>query len=92
MEYTIHSAEMLFTGSSASNTQAARAAIRLVIFSLCSMRASDPLKSKRVETSLLVWSIALLTSAWSASETMSNEGVAGAIILMLAGRLSSHIR
>ncbi len=45
-------------------------------FSLLSTRASDPLKSKRVPTSLFVWSTALPTSTLFTSETMSNEGMA----------------
>ncbi len=45
------------------------------VLSACSTRASEPLKSKRVETSLLVWSTALRTSTWFTSETMSNEGM-----------------
>src|SRR3990167_1471255 len=43
--------------------------------SACSTRASEPLKSKRVPTSLLVCSIAFLTSVLSTSETMSKVGM-----------------
>src|SRR5690606_15180340 len=40
------------------------------------MRASDPLKSKRLAISLLAWSTALRTSIASLSETTSNVGMA----------------
>src|SRR5512135_2823559 len=43
--------------------------------SACSTRASEPLKSKRVLTSLLVCSTAFLTSVFSTSETMSKDGM-----------------
>src|SRR5919201_497186 len=39
----------------------------------CSIVGSVPLKSKRVPTSRRVWSSALISSAWSYSETTSNE-------------------
>src|SRR5690348_16291553 len=39
------------------------------------MRASDPLQSKRVLTSLFTWSTAFLTSCLSTSETISNDGI-----------------
>ena len=42
-------------------------------------RESEPLKSKRVETSLFVCSTAFLTSCLSTSETMSNEGMVEAL-------------
>src|SRR5688572_5964300 len=43
--------------------------------SFCSTRASEPLKSKRFEISLLVCSTAFFTSCWSTCETMSKEGI-----------------
>jgi hypothetical protein len=45
--------------------------------SACSMRASDPLKSKRLAISLLACSTAFFTSWRSTWETTSNEGIAG---------------
>src|SRR5690606_11592069 len=39
------------------------------------MRASEPLKSKRLAISLLAWSTALRTSIASLSETTSNDGM-----------------
>src|SRR3954463_14487550 len=41
------------------------------------MRASEPLKSKRLAISLFAWSTAFLTSGWFTCETMSKEGMAG---------------
>src|SRR4051812_6033875 len=49
-------------------------------FSPCSMRASEPLKSKRLEISLFACSTAFFTSCWFTCETMSKEGMRLAVV------------
>ena len=47
----------------------------LITWSSSTNFASTPLKSKRVDSSRLAWSIALVSSCWLTSETTSKEGM-----------------